>query len=108
MATVLVADDEAAVREFVRRVLAGRGHRVLVAADAAEALRLAGGEPVHLLVSDVMMPGGGGTWGLSPAGLPHKQTPPSATDLPFRVGLSGSCRVSGLGQVDVGVLPIKR
>lgn len=60
MATILVADDEAAVRRLVRAILGGRGHRVLLAANAAEALRLAAAEPVDLLVTDVRTPGGGG------------------------------------------------
>ena len=57
--TVLVVDDEAPVRGAAARVLARRGYTVLEAADGVEALgmaeRYAG--PVHLLLSDVRMPG---------------------------------------------------
>ncbi len=60
MATILVADDEAAVREFMRMVLSGQGHRVLLAANGREALRLAEAGRVDLLVTDVVPPGGGG------------------------------------------------
>ena len=40
MATVLVVDDEADLRELVRINLALDGHRVLLAADGDEALRV--------------------------------------------------------------------
>ncbi len=57
--TVLVVDDESAVRGAAARVLARRGYTVLEARDGVEALgvaeRFAG--PVHLLLSDVRMPG---------------------------------------------------
>ena len=56
--TVLVVEDEAGVREITRRILAGAGYRVLTAANAGEALLLCErhGGPVHLLLSDVVMP----------------------------------------------------
>jgi DNA-binding NtrC family response regulator len=57
--TVLVVDDEDAVREIVARVLEARGYRILEAADAAQALTLSSGyeEEIHLLLTDVVMPG---------------------------------------------------
>jgi two-component system, cell cycle sensor histidine kinase and response regulator CckA len=59
--TVLVAEDEAAVRHLVCRVLRGRGYRVLEAGHAEAALELAAAsEPIDLLVSDLVMPGLGG------------------------------------------------
>ena len=60
--TVLVAEDEEAVRHLVGRVLRGRGYRVLEAANAEAAIELAGatGQPIDLLVSDLVMPGLGG------------------------------------------------
>ena len=53
---VLLADDNADMRDYVRRLLAEAGYRVEAAADGAEALRLATALPPDLVLSDVMMP----------------------------------------------------
>ncbi|HET9039583.1 MAG TPA: ATP-binding protein, partial [Gemmatimonadales bacterium] len=60
--TVLVVEDEDAVRHLVSRALRAKGYRVLEAPHAEAALVLAGAtaEPIHLLVSDLVMPGIGG------------------------------------------------
>jgi CheY-like chemotaxis protein len=57
-ATVLVAEDDAAVRAFVVLVLQRAGYRVLVAGSAAEAEALTDGlaEPIDVLLTDLMMP----------------------------------------------------
>jgi CheY-like chemotaxis protein len=57
--TVIVCDDEPGVRELVASVLELRAYAVLRAETAAEALELARRHerPVHLLVTDVAMPG---------------------------------------------------
>ena len=57
--TVLVAEDEQAVRELVRSMLHMGGYRVIVAASGEEALAVAGryDGPIHLLLTDVVMPG---------------------------------------------------
>ncbi len=56
--TILVVEDEESVRNLARDVLAGLGYRVLAAADGPSALRLQAREhrPIHLLISDVVMP----------------------------------------------------
>jgi PAS domain S-box-containing protein len=56
--TVLVVDDDAPLRRTMRRVLESRGYRVLEAESGAAALELAAGcgEPIHLLLTDVVMP----------------------------------------------------
>jgi CheY-like chemotaxis protein len=59
-ATVLVAEDNAAVRELVRLALEGTGLRVLVAGSAAEALEAAVRRWIDLLVADVILPDGTG------------------------------------------------
>ena len=57
MATVLVVDDEADIRELVRLNLELDGHEVVLAADGSEALEYAVGEHPDVIVLDVMMPG---------------------------------------------------
>ena len=56
--TVLVAEDEPSLGKLVRRILEDAGYVVLLASDAesAEALARAHGEPVDLLLTDVVMP----------------------------------------------------
>jgi len=56
---VLVVEDEPALREVTRRILARNGYRVLVAADGHEAINLACGseQPLDVLLTDVVMPG---------------------------------------------------
>jgi two-component system cell cycle sensor histidine kinase/response regulator CckA len=60
--TVLLVEDEDLVRKVVARILRGAGYRVLVAADGVEALSICEDNPptIHLLVTDVVMPGIGG------------------------------------------------
>ncbi|BAQ47628.1 MULTISPECIES: CHASE3 domain-containing protein [Methylobacterium] len=57
--TVLVVEDEAAVREIACAILADLGYRVLEAADGEEALRVFGANAasVDLLLTDVVLPG---------------------------------------------------
>jgi PAS domain S-box-containing protein len=59
---ILVAEDEPAIRNALSRVLSANGYRVLEASNGGEALRIAAAEPgtIHLLLTDVMMPGIGG------------------------------------------------
>ena len=56
--TVLLVEDEDAVRALVRSVLDSCGYRVLAAADGDDAIRAADAHPgpIHLLVTDVVMP----------------------------------------------------
>ncbi len=60
--TVLLAEDDDAVRTLGQRILERCGYRVLLAADGAEALAHAReyAGPIDLLVSDVVMPHLGG------------------------------------------------
>ncbi|MSN26609.1 MAG: response regulator [Geobacter sp.] len=56
--TILVADDDACIRDLCERAL--RDYRVLQAGTTQEAVRIYKKEPVDLILSDVMMPGGSG------------------------------------------------
>ncbi len=54
---LLVVDDDARLRDLLRRYLTDQGFRVTTAGDAAEARRRLDGIAFDLLVLDVMMPG---------------------------------------------------
>ena len=60
--TILLVEDEAMMRPLVNGILQKRGYRVLVAQNAEEALTLARQHdgPIHLLLTDVVMPVSGG------------------------------------------------
>jgi two-component system, cell cycle sensor histidine kinase and response regulator CckA len=57
--TILLVEDEEAVRSLVREILSRLGYRVLVASEGLEALALSQRFPerIHLLLTDVIMPG---------------------------------------------------
>lgn len=60
--TILLVEDEPAIRQALSRVLKGHGYRVIEASNGGEALRVAeetAGE-IDLMLTDVMMPGIGG------------------------------------------------
>ena len=56
--TILLVEDEAAMREVSRRILSRAGYQVLAASDAEHALVVAGEHDgvIHLLLTDVIMP----------------------------------------------------
>jgi two-component system cell cycle sensor histidine kinase/response regulator CckA len=60
--TILLVDDEEALRIAARRMLQRAGFTVIQASDGADALRVLAEHtgPVHALVTDVVMPGVGG------------------------------------------------
>jgi two-component system phosphate regulon response regulator PhoB len=60
MATVLVVDDEADIREVIRFALEGAGFRVLEAGHADDARKLLLAEKPDLLLLDWMLPGRSG------------------------------------------------
>jgi two-component system cell cycle sensor histidine kinase/response regulator CckA len=56
--TILVVDDEPAVRLLATRILEERGYSVIEASDGSDALALleSMAEPIDLVISDVVMP----------------------------------------------------
>jgi PAS domain S-box-containing protein len=56
--TVLVVEDEPALREVTRRIFVRNGYQVITAGSGPEALGIARDHPgeIHLLVTDVVMP----------------------------------------------------
>jgi two-component system cell cycle sensor histidine kinase/response regulator CckA len=59
MDTILVVEDEIAIREMLGRGLRQRGYEVLAAEDGDEALRICSKhpDPIHVLLCDVVTPG---------------------------------------------------
>ncbi|MGH2871980.1 MAG: ATP-binding protein [Solirubrobacteraceae bacterium] len=57
--TILVVEDEDAIREVTRRILSRRGFTVMPCADGREAVDLARAHngPIDVLITDVIMPG---------------------------------------------------
>lgn len=55
--SILVVDDSSSVRTVVGIALRGAGYEVLEASDGADALSRLEGRKVHLILSDVNMPG---------------------------------------------------
>ncbi len=56
-ASILVVDDEAAMRLLVTSVLRDEGHDVTAAASGEEALQLVAKRHYHLIITDLKMPG---------------------------------------------------
>ena len=57
MARILLADDEAATRDFIKRALEQDSHEIVTATDGTEALgQLTGDAGFDLLITDVHMP----------------------------------------------------
>jgi CheY-like chemotaxis protein len=56
--TILLVEDDATVRAVARAILSSRGYDVIAAVDAAEALAVCreAGQPIHLLLTEVVMP----------------------------------------------------
>jgi len=74
--TILVTEDQPGVRALVRAVLARYGYEVLLASDGEQALQLARehGHPIHLLLTDVVMPVMGGRVLVEQLRLTHPET----------------------------------
>jgi CheY-like chemotaxis protein len=60
MATILLVDDEPAMRSVLRRVLERCGHEVTEAAGGYEAVKALSAAAYDLVITDVKMPGMGG------------------------------------------------
>jgi CheY-like chemotaxis protein len=62
--TILLVEDEAGIRALMRKILSRERYRILEAATGEEALGIAQTHegPIHLLLTDVMLPGMGGRY----------------------------------------------
>ncbi|MFO0700002.1 MAG: response regulator [Nitrospira sp.] len=56
MASILIIDDDASIREFLRRVLEEDGHQVREATNGDVGLLLYHAAPAELVITDLLMP----------------------------------------------------
>ena len=54
--TILVVDDEIAIRQLFEQLLTGEGYEVLSASNGAEALQIVRGRHLDLVITDLVMP----------------------------------------------------
>ncbi|SFK37718.1 response regulator [Methylophaga sulfidovorans] len=54
--TILIIEDEAQIRQFLRISLEAQSYTVVIATNAAEGLELAGKQPVDLIILDLGLP----------------------------------------------------
>ena len=73
--TILVVEDEEALRKMTRELLVENGYEVLEAGDGVEALEIARQRkgPIHLLLTDVVMPRMGGPALAQPLAVLHPE-----------------------------------
>jgi PAS domain S-box-containing protein len=72
--TILAVEDEIEVRKLVAQILKGQGYTVIEASDGEEAIKVAqknSGNKIHLLLTDVVMPGMSGRQLAVTLGLQH-------------------------------------
>ncbi|MGD8252175.1 MAG: response regulator [Desulfobacterales bacterium] len=86
MCSVLVIDDDSAVREIIRHTLAGEGFSVLTAPDGRSGLDLFEAGSIDVVVTDVKMPYMDGTEVLTH--IRHSDRPNTPV-----VGISGTPRL---------------
>ena len=55
-ASILVVDDEEAIRASLRSILEDEGYDVSIAANGLEALKIYGTDPPDLMILDIWMP----------------------------------------------------
>ena len=56
MASILIAEDDKAVREFVSRALRQDGHDIVAVGDGQQALTALGDRAFDMLLADIVMP----------------------------------------------------
>jgi two-component system, response regulator, stage 0 sporulation protein F len=57
MKTILVVDDDEAIRTLLQEELEEEGYKVMIATNARDALKMVAAEPLDLVILDIRMPG---------------------------------------------------
>jgi CheY-like chemotaxis protein len=102
VAAILLAEDDEAVREFVKRALAHYGHSVTAVGDGGSALAALEDAAYDLLLTDIVMPGLNGRELADQ--LHHRQ---SGLRVLFMTGYSRDAIVHQ-GRLDAGVLLLQK
>jgi DNA-binding NtrC family response regulator len=101
--TILLIDDEASQRRFIRRVLEDAGYTVVEGADYDEALSILNQHPgkIDVLLTDISLPGRNG-YELARALLDHNP----GLSVVFMSGIAGAevCRFHGMATTDLHFL----
>ena len=101
MASILVAEDDEAMREFLSQALKRQGHEVTAVSGGAEALHMLAKARYELLVADIRMPG---VDGISLARCARRDHP--AVPILFVTGYAGEIMAENDFRTDkVDVLP---
>ncbi len=56
MLTILVADDEKSMQEFLEIMLSREGYEVITSSTAEEAMEMIGSRSIDLVITDINMP----------------------------------------------------
>jgi len=57
MARILITDDDDAIRRSLELHYRAKGHEIVTAANASEALDVVDADPPNVVISDIRMPG---------------------------------------------------
>jgi DNA-binding response OmpR family regulator len=107
MATVLIVDDDAALREGLAETLHDLGHRAVEAPSGRVALDIVGREPIDAVLLDLRMPGMDGLEILRRLRADTAQAPPVAI-LTAYASAANTIEAMRLGAFDHLTKPIAR
>ena len=106
MTTILIVDDDAALRESIAETVADLGHEPVQAADGETALSILSRRPIGAVLLDLRMPGMDGIMVL--ARIRARPSPPPVAVLTAVASASDTIEAMRLGAVDHVLKPIGR
>jgi two-component system NtrC family response regulator len=106
MATVLIADDDAAMRDALVEAVRDLGHDTRLAVSGEQALEILDREPVGAVILDLRMPGMGGLEALRR--MRGRSRPPAVTVLTAHATATNTIEAMRLGAFDHLTKPIGR
>src|SRR5579862_8206325 len=106
MATILIVDDDAVIREALSEAIRDLGHETRVAASGNVALEYVDAEPIHAAFLDLRMPGMDGLELLKR--IRSRERPPVVTILTAHATAANTIEAMRLGAFDHITKPIGR